>query len=435
MNKKNIIFGIVAFIFVAIIVLLAGGVGKNNAQNWQHIQYLSGTIEIKDTAGLYFRKFATVTTYPREMQVVYNNEASEGDKPLQAIKVTFNDGGTANIGTTVRFRTPIGENERKKFHQQFSGNMKNAIMSVKAHLTTVLKGTAPVMSASANQSARKAEFNTIIEKQVSLGRYQTQRVKVALDGRFDEKGDPIMVEATKIITDSNGLPLIAQISPLEQYGLEISQCSITSTEYDGETRRQFAAKKQSFLAAEKSKAQREQEEQEKLMVIARGEKEKAIITAEANKVKEKATIEAQQKVDVAQKAKAEMEMKANMALEVARIYKEEQLTIAGRKLEVATIEALASIEDAKAIVALAEANEKKIKLAGAITEKERILAEIMAEKEVKIALALANVKVPGIMFIGGSESSQSDSIMKNMINLRLIQGAGLIPENKSVSTK
>ena len=109
--------------------------------------------------------------------------------------------------------------------------------------------------------------------------------------------NPITVFATEIVNDTNNNPIIDQPSPLFEYGMGVLQFSIEGTKYDEETERQFAAKKKSFLAAEKSKAEREQEVQQRLMIIEKGLREKAEVEAEANKVKAKAIIEAQQKVE------------------------------------------------------------------------------------------------------------------------------------------
>jgi len=66
MNKKSI-FSIIAGVIALIVVvaILAGGIGKNDAQNWQVIQSVGGKITIRDQAGWYPKWFATVWTYPR----------------------------------------------------------------------------------------------------------------------------------------------------------------------------------------------------------------------------------------------------------------------------------------------------------------------------------------------------------------------------------
>ena len=79
----------------------------------------------------------------------------------------------------------------------------------------------------------------------------------------------------------------------------VMQFSITLIEYDPATLAQFAAKKQSFLNAEKSKAQRQEEVQRRLMIEEQGLRQIAEIQAAENQKKERAVIEASQKEEVA----------------------------------------------------------------------------------------------------------------------------------------
>lgn len=217
------------FMVVAIILLLLyGGFGMNDTQNWQVIQGFGGNVSIRSDAGWYFRKFATVTTYPRAIQEEFT--AHGGDPALidESIKVTFNDSGTASFGTLIHFSTPTKQNLRLRLHREFSADIENVASAVRAHLDNCAKATAPMMSASEHQAARKSEFRQLIEEQLRNGLYVTRRVQKTLE-EVDENGNPIRVTATEIITDDNGQPLIAQPSPLEEYGLQILQFSIKET--------------------------------------------------------------------------------------------------------------------------------------------------------------------------------------------------------------
>ena len=94
-------------------------------------------------------------------------------------------------------------------------------------------------------------------------------------------------------------------SPLNRYGIKIIQFSVTETTYDDQTLQQFAAKKQSYLAAEQAKAQRQEEQQQRLMIIERGLRQVAETEAAANLEKKKATVAAQQEQEVAVIKKAQ----------------------------------------------------------------------------------------------------------------------------------
>ena len=233
--------------------------------------------------------------------------------------------------------------------------------------------------------------------------------------------------ATEVVTDKEGKPIIVYPSPLKSFGVEIAQFSVTGTEYDPKTREQFAAKKESFLAAEKSKAQREQEVQQRLMTIEKGLREKAEVEAESNKAMAKDVIEATKKVRVAEQAKEEAETVANQKLAVAKIDKEEGLTKASKDLEIAVIRTKAAEQDALAIKTLADAEKQKIAMAGAITEHDRVLAKIDADARVGIATALANIKGPQIVMGGGTGSSSANGSdwQSSMLTLVLLKNMGI----------
>lgn len=427
MNNKGI-FAIAAAItmIVVLIVMVLGGLGSNNVQSWQIRQNVSGSVSVVDKPGYYVKFFATIWTYPRSIQTFYSAHPKEGEKGEDdSVGVTFNDGGQAQVSTMVRFDLPTSEEQRMKLHRTFGGSQKAVEDAVRAHLVNCLKNSAPIMSASENQAGRKAEFNQVVEEQLVNGLYQMKIVNKVMQDQTDQKGQPITVFATEVIRDKDGKPVLAQPSPLHDYGINVTQFSVTGIEYDDATRKQFAAKKESFLAAEKSKAQREQEVQQRLMTIEKGLREKAEVEAEANKEKAKVTIEAEQKVAVAAQQKLQAETVANQGLAVAKIEKEQAETAAQKELAVAKIRAQAAEQEALAIKTLADAQAQKIKLGGSITEREKTLAEILANRDAQIAQALATVKTPQVWMSGGAAGGSNNDVQSNLLSLALLKWAGV----------
>ena len=421
-EKVKIGFGIIAVgLFVAFIVMWGWIVGKNDDQNYQVLQTPTGTVRVIDNPGWYGKWFATVWTYPRSVQKYFSMSTDEGGEKDESIRVTFNDGGTAQISTMIRFQTPVTEEMRRKAHRDFSGSTDNMVNSIRSHMINCIKATGPLMSASEHQSARKAEFTQLIDAQLRDGLYQMRKVEKQLMDRTDENGKPITVWATDIVLDEGGKPVIAQQSPLKEYGIAILQFSVTGTEYDPMTRQQFDAKKKSFLAAEQSKAEREQEVQQRLMIEEKGLREKAEVEAVANKEKAEAVIKAQKEKEVA-------ELEAAKKLEVAKLDKQEAETRAAKDLEVAKLAKQAASEQADAIRVLAVAEEERIQKAGALTEEKKILAEIDAKMRVDVARELAKVNVPQWMIIGGGSGSDNgnDTMTTNLINLKLLESSGLL---------
>ena len=438
MSKKMWITLIaVASLLIIGLVVYWGGFERNDSQNWQFVQSPFGNIRIQNDSGWYFKKWAKVWTYPRVVGKQWNDIEDEGEKVQESERTTFNDGGTAQISTYVRYATPETDEERISFHRTFGGDIENATAAVKAHLIYCIKATGPLMSASEHQSARKAEFSQLVEGQLRNGPYQMKRVEKDIPIETDpmvetgvssgEKSIPSPRTpkpkfekkiVTELVLDGDGKPMIESPSPLDDYGITIRQFSITATDYDQDILKQFAAKKESFLAAEQSKADREKEKQERLNIIEKGLREVAEAQAAANVIKEKAVVEAQQKAEVATQAKVEAETKASMALEVARIAKEE----AQVKLETAEL-------DAQAIEVLATAEREKIRLAGALTELEQAQIDAKVQMVKDAAEGISKIRVPAVMFLGGNGATgtaDDDVIMKNLINLKLLEGIGIL---------
>ncbi|RLI65415.1 MAG: hypothetical protein DRO67_02715 [Candidatus Asgardarchaeum californiense] len=432
--KEKFMAGIVAVAVVAVIFLFIGGFAKNNDQNWQVVQYPNGTVTIRDKAGWYPRWFATVTTYPRYYDGIYNAVKDEGKKSDESIRVTFNDGGFAQVDTFVRFSTPIDPEKRKEFHRQFSGRIENASYSVKAHMINCVKATGPLMSSSENQTARKAEFAAIIESQLSNGLYSMRQVEKELRDQFDENGKSVTVMATEIIKDNKGIPSIAKASPLEVYGIGILQFSVTEIEYDTETRKQFATKKESFQLAEKMKAQKAEMVAERLKIEEEGKKDKAQAEAIANVAKAKAVIAAKLKAEVALQTKIEAETRAEQLLSVAEITKKEKLTLANMGLEVAEIEAKQAAAQKEAMIAKAEGRKEAIELSGDITELEQAMIDASVDKARAVAEALAGMEVPKTLIIGGQEGGSGGGLMEHLINMKLMTDAGLLKKMEADTT-
>jgi hypothetical protein len=440
---KIIAAGIAAVLTLFIVcVIWFGMIGHNNAQNWQVYQSVTGKIEVIDGAGYYWKGFGSVWTYPRAMQAYYSSSEKEGGKEDESIRVTFNDGGTAHISSFVKVQMPADPDHRIMLHRDFNANPDNILDAVRSHLTNCVKSTGPMMSASENQASRKAEFNQVVEQQLKSGLFEMRRTEVELKDVSETStstvtgadGKPITTEkkakvmATEVVLDDKGQPVIVQKSPLDRYQIDILQFSVTETQYDEQTIAQFAAKKQSYLAAEQAKAQRQEEYQQRLMVTEKGLRQVAEIEAAQNQEKKKATIAAEQKREVASIEKDQAVIEAEKRIEVADKLRQEAETLK----KTAQLKADTAEIDKKATISAAEAKQKEIELGGGISEKDKVLAEIKADRDAKVATALATVKTPSVILNGGGGSG-GDGGSSTLLNLLLLKSMGIL--DKDAPTK
>ena len=76
-------------------------------------------------------------------------------------------------------------------------------------------------------------------------------------------------------------------------------------------------------------------------------------------------------------------------------------------------------------------------MGGGLSEKEKILATIKADRDVKVAEALAKVQVPGVVICGGgSATARGTSLTETLMNLVLLKATGVLPAcpGRQVST-
>lgn len=437
MNVKLAAAGIVsAFVLLTGLLVGMGCFGHNDTSHYQILQPVRGTPTVIDVSGYYYKGFGTVYTYPCNLLVEYphsNNPAQD-----QSMKAAFNDVGTAQIGSFARLELPVATNLRLLLHKDLK-NPDNIKGATRAYLVNLIQETAPVMSASENQSSRKSEFNQLIENQLRDGRYKMRRTTIELDDLseieevgVDAQGNKITrekkarVAATEVVTNGDGKPIIVQKSPLEMYGIKVNQFSITETEYDAATQKQFAAKKDSYLNAEKSKAQRQEEIQQRLMVEEKGRRQAAEITAAENLKKVAAEIQAEQLAAVAKITKDQAVTQAKQRTEVAAQLKLEADTLR----EIAGVKAATAELDKKAAISAAEAKQKSLELGGGFSEKDRGLAEIAAQRDIGVATQLANVRVPTTVIGGGGGSGEGGN---TLLNLVLLKSMGVLKDAPSVA--
>jgi len=430
-NKIKVYAGLAIVAMIVLFATFNGAVGKNDNQYYQVKQSLSGTMSIIDKGGWYSKMFATTTQYPKSFQADFGESGVDGTSN----RITFYDGGLGWITATYKVRMPVSAEQRLLIHREFTGSVKNVERSIEAHLIACLKATAPLMSATEHQAARKAEFNSIVEQQFKAGLFGMKKVADNQTVSDEEGKDKVItIYRTEITRDENGHNVIAQISPLEQYGLEVTQFSITATDYDTKTREQFGKKKEASLAAELAKMEVDKERQERLKVVERGLREKAEAEAKANVQLETETINAEREkqvaVTTANKEKEVAELAAEKLVQVALLTKEEAETRAEQNLAVAKLEREAAAEEAEGRKLLADAKKYEIEQADGLSEAEKYEIEMRVKESVGVAAELSKVHVPSLVISGsGSGGSGGSSTQEQLMNMYLLEKMGVI--NKS----
>ncbi len=354
-RMKRVIGVIVTLAFIIASFLLFDGVWENNkASNYQIKQAaVSGNLSVKNDAGVYVKWFGDITTYRKVSSLDFEEEN---------IKVRFNDGSEAGIKGKVTFRLPTNPDLQKKLHieyHDFDNVVKNLI---KPNVEESLKQAATLMTAEESYSSGRTNFISAAEQQAKLGIFKTI-------SKESDSEDGTVKRTIRVAFDSNGNPIIQKPTMLKEYGIEITQFTVSDFEFDDVVKNLIAEKKKKEQEQVVSRSEAEKAKQEAITEKERGEARIAKQRADSEVIKTAAVIEAQKKAEVAK-------LEAEQAKYEAQKIREQG-------------------------AAEAYANELKVKAGLTPLEK----AQIEKETKIGIAQALSKVQFPSSMVISGGSNS------------------------------
>lgn len=321
---------------------------------------MSGTISVRNDAGLYWQGFGSITTYPVSEDI---------DFEKQKLEVRFNDGSVAQVIGTVKFKMPSNPEKQKELHRDY-GNYANVERDlIVRNVSEALSNTATYMVAEDSYASGRAVFSDLAMQQLKEGIFKTSTKTVEV---VDTDGTKFKKKEIRVVYDENGNPVIQKPSLLKHYGIEILQFVVNDFKYD--------AKIDDLIARKKD-----------------AEQNKVVAMANAEKAKQDAiTAEEQGKAKIAE-AKAQAEVAKITAVVEAQ-----------KKAEVAKLEAEQAKYEAQKIAekGKAEAEVAKQKVAAGLTPLEK--ATIEKETAIGVAQQLANVKFPDTMVISGGSDGKAN---------------------------
>ena len=383
MQKKLIILGaIVAVILIFIVASFTQLVGKNEVQNFQIIQSLSGKIRVNSQGGYYSKFFATVWNYPKIRNVYFSRDKREGSPIDESIEVRFKNKGIGYISTRVTYRLFTTNDTITKMHENCGGNIEIADSLVLSKIKEIARVRGSEMTSS-EIIERQESYISALRKDI-LNNEELNKMGVCVE----------KIEVTSIDFDQDTIGLFKAQQKAILLGKEAEANKI---KYDMQLKETHAKYTQQ-IAEEKGKA-----EMEKMKAVTDAEREAEL-----------AKIDAERKVTVAELEKKEALVKQQKILELAEIDKQTAIVNAARKEEVARIELEQAKLDAKSKIELAKAKEQEIELSGAITEKDRVLAEIEANKTINTARAIADaingLTLPQTVIMSGGAPTSTTGI-------------------------
>ncbi len=330
-------------------------------------------------------------------QVSAEVESAQMSANLSPKSLVFLDQVDAQVSATARFELPADEDAFLRLARQYRTPENLLRTELVPAFEETLGATAALMSAEDYFQGGKTEFNTEFQRQMEAGIYVVRRIEQQVRVNVDRPGsanaalgedqdqfgdDSKTVFVVQKILDETGQPRRKEQS-FTKFGISVTSARVTDVDPNQKFRERMSLRQQAAADRAIAREQRIQEEEQKLLAVARGEREVAERQAAAKVEQIELTTNAETEKQLAITA-AERERDA------ARIAKEQSEIL----LEKAEIDA-----QAVRVAADAEAYAKTQILQADNALAQKLEAEIEIQKLWADAFAQRNV--PQYVFGGG----------------------------------
>lgn len=403
------------------IVLFTGGFTYNEAGHQTHIRTVFGQESVVSEVGWAWKGFGRSTQWKQAQTIQFSTSGKESTVDdaiaVDGFRVTFLGNVDGAVEASTRFRIPQGEQFlriAKEYRTPENFYQTAVIPAVKETLQT----TASMMTADDYFAGARSEFSTTFEDQLVNGQYhvrrtETQSVAVrtqnddetAVSGRKDGEVRRSQFEVHKLKgQDGNYL---RKGQNFRGFGVEVVEARITNILPNEKFQKRMDAVQQSQAELAIARQNRFKEDENKQLVIARGERE----------VEEKRQATLKDQVERTTQA----ETSKQLALIEAEKLKEQALIekqTAATQLETARLEAQRT-----KTLADAEAHAKKVVIEANGALEQKLSAIVQMNKD--MADAIAQAPVPTTVIGGSGDGSRVDDVGNLMKMLTVNQAKAL----------
>ncbi len=325
-----------------------------------HVRTVTGSEQVVSDVGYHIYIFGRYNAWKRAMTVQAsvesrNNElTAEKDSSLASaslppLNIMFLDQVDADAQATVRFSIPSDTEVFLRLAHEYRTPENLLRTALIPAFKETLQANASLMSAEEYYSGGRTEFNSEFETQMTRGIYLVRREEVkarterqatstanaSLGENQAQYGDETkMIFVVNKILDENGQPKLKTQRFIE-LGITVMDARVTDMKPNQKFVERMQLKQKASADRAIAREQRIQEEEQRLLAIAKGEREvaqrqagakveqiqktteaeteKQLAITEANKLKEQATIANETAKINLQKAKVEAETKRTLA--------------------------------------------------------------------------------------------------------------------------
>ncbi len=407
-----------------------------------HVRTITGTERVVDGVGYSMHLFGRVNAWKKAMTVLADDttadgvnaesESSTASASLPPLNIMFLDQVDADAMAAVRFRLPSDRATFLKMAHEYRTPENLLRVALIPSFQETLQATASLMSAEDYYSGGRTEFINEFENQMQMGVYIVKRKEVLRDSTKrqtseadasnptlqDEFGDQqktvFIVE--KLTDPDTGLP-VRKEQKFTLYGITVHEARVTNMKPNEKFVGRMEQKQEASAMRAIAREQKVQEEEQRLLAIARGDREVAERQA-AMKVEQ---VEATTKAETRKK---ETLIEAERQKQQAAIQEEtSKILLSKARIDAEAVKVAADAEAYMKAKILSADNALAQKLEAEI-EIQRIWAEAFAKRA-----------VPQNVFGGGGNGTTpvgSDMEVKNFMQLMTLDAAKRLNYERSL---
>lgn len=413
-KKKRSLFGlgrIGVLIVVALtaIVIIAGGRGIAERADAGYYYVKQGKfagsfggLAVIERPGWFLQLWCPVERYKISNAIYMSKEALDGGRGAETgaiADVQFPD-GKADIDVVVQYQLSMEDQHQKDLHVRYGSDAAVKSM-IRQQVIEAIKNTATLMSAEEAYSEKRPSFAPWSREQCLEGLWASV---VFVDTSFiDRPGDEIkekMMVVTKnydrrMVVDSvtgEKKTVITKPSVLDMYAITIPQFNVKDIDVDDKIDALIEARKDAIMARQNAVTAKERGDAKIAEARAEKEVEKIAAVTDAEKEKELAVIAAKKKKEVAEQ------------------------------------DALAALEEKKAMETRAMAKKRNLELARGLSVRDSFEIVKRMQTEIEVAKAYANWKGPETVIMSGGNgkggSGVQEALMLRMFQQQMNAGPG-----------
>ena len=414
-----------------------------------HVRTIAGQERVIDSVGYAYHLFGRINNWKKAMTVqavAYTDSdgdgrpdiTSEGEGGVNAsatmtpLSVVMLDQVDSKLSATTRFRIPTDREAFLRMAHEYRTPENLLRTALVPAFKETLQATGSLMAAEEYYSGRRTEFNAEFENQMQNGIYLVTRHQITVEDPTaiapasadgSTSGSPDLQtggKKTKWVVEKkmkDGVP-VRKTQAFVNFGITVVEARVTDLVPNNKFVERMQLKQQAAADRAIAQEKRVQEEEQKLLAIARGEREVAEEQALAKKAQIKQTTEAETDKRLALIAASKQLEQAEIDKQTAQIQKE--------KADI----------DAEKIKVLADADkyEREARIAGDNALQQKLDAEVAIQA--KWAEAYARRAVPQQVFVTGGTAGDvpqgGDQEVKTFLNIMTMDSAKRLAYDRGI---